>query len=55
MNLGPHANFIVGAYAAAIAIVGILVAWVLIERWRLARTLAELEARGIMRRSEDKR
>ena len=55
MNLGPHADFIVGAYAAAIAIIGILVAWVLIDRWRLGRTLDELESRGITRRSEDKR
>ena len=52
MTLGPHADFIVGAYAAAIAIVGFLVAWVLIDRWRLAQMLGELEARGVTRRSE---
>jgi heme exporter protein D len=55
MNLGPHADFIVLAYGAAIAIVVALVAWVLIDRWRLARTLDELESRGVTRRSEDKR
>jgi heme exporter protein D len=55
MNLGPHADFIVGAYLAALAIVAVLVAWVLIDRRRLTRALAELEARGVTRRSEDKR
>ncbi len=52
MNLGVHAAFIVGAYAAAIVIVAVLVVWVLIDRWRLGRTLADLETRGITRRSE---
>jgi heme exporter protein D len=57
MNLGPHADFIVGAYGAAVVIVATLVAWVLIDRWRLGRALAELEAHGVTRRSEreDKR
>jgi heme exporter protein D len=50
--LGPHAAFIVGAYTAAIAIVAALVAWVVIDRRRLTRAVAELEARGITRRSE---
>ena len=52
MNLGPHSAFIVCAYAAAIAIVVILVAWVMVDRWRLGRTLDELETRGVTRRSE---
>jgi heme exporter protein D len=52
MNLGPHAAFIVSAYAAAAAIVALLIAWVGIERWRLARALDELEAHGATRRSE---
>jgi heme exporter protein D len=52
MNLGPHAAFIVSAYAAAIAIVALLVAWVAVDRWRLNRTLDELEAQGVTRRSE---
>ena len=30
MNLGPHADFIVAAYAAATVIVAALIAWVLI-------------------------
>jgi heme exporter protein D len=52
MDLGPHAAFIVGAYAAAVAIVAALIAWVVIDRWRLARAIDDLEARGVMRRSE---
>ena len=52
MNLGAHAAFIVGAYAAAAAIVAGLIAWVVIDRWRLARVLDDLEAHGVTRRSE---
>jgi heme exporter protein D len=52
MNLGQHAAFIVGAYAAAIAIVALLAAWVMIDRWRLGRVLDELESMGVTRRSE---
>jgi heme exporter protein D len=52
MNLGPHAAFIVSAYAAAAIIVALLVAWVVIDRRRLGRALAELEAHGVTRRSQ---
>ncbi len=52
MNLGPHAFFIVSAYAAAALIVTAMITWVLIDYRRQARALAELEARGITRRSE---
>jgi heme exporter protein D len=52
MDLGPHAAFIVSAYAAAVAIVAVLVLWVLLDRRRLARALGELEASGVTRRSE---
>ena len=51
MNLGPHVGFIVTAYAAAIAIVAALVAWIMFERWHLTRMLDEFEAQGIKRRS----
>jgi hypothetical protein len=36
-------------------IVAALIAWVLIDRWRLGQALAELESQGVKRRSEDKR
>jgi heme exporter protein D len=50
MDLGPHAQFIVTSYAAAIAIVAGLITWVVLDRRRLTRTLAELDAQGITRR-----
>lgn len=52
MNLGPHAAFIVGAYAVAILIIAALIGWVLIDHWRQRQILSDLEARGITRRSE---
>jgi heme exporter protein D len=52
MNLGPHAAFILSAYGAAIVIVLFLVLWVLVDRYRLRRTIEELEAHGITRRSD---
>jgi heme exporter protein D len=52
MDLGPHAAFIVGAYAVAILIVAALVGWVLIDHRRQRQILSELESKGITRRSE---
>jgi heme exporter protein D len=52
MNLGPHAAFIVSAYAAALAIVVALIIWVVVDRRYLARMLDELEAQGITRRAQ---
>jgi heme exporter protein D len=51
MDLGTHAAFIVTAYAAAVVIVGGLIAWVLLDHRAQLRKLAELEARGVTRRS----
>jgi len=51
-NLGPHAAFIVGAYAVALLIVAVLVIWVVVDHRRQKQILADLEARGIVRRSE---
>ena len=55
MDLGPHAGFIISAYAVAIAVVAILVAWVVVDYAAQKRTLAELERRGITRRSVEPR
>ena len=52
MNLGPHADFIVIAYAIAVAVVAALVAWVVLDHRAQKRSLAQLEARGVTRRSE---
>ncbi len=46
MNLGPHAAFIVAAYAAAVGVVGVLVVWVTADYRAQKRTLAELERAG---------
>ena len=51
MDLGPHAAFIVAAYAATIAVVGGLVAWVVIDFRAQKRVLGDLEAHGVTRRS----
>jgi heme exporter protein D len=52
MDLGPHAAFIVSAYAAALGIVAGLIVWVVLDRRHLTRMLGEFEARGVARRSE---
>ena len=39
MSLGPHAAFIVSAYAAALVIVMALIAWVALDRRYLTRML----------------
>ena len=52
MNLGPHAAFIVGAYAVAILIIAAMIAWIFLDHRRQMRTLSELEARGVTRRSD---
>jgi heme exporter protein D len=54
MPLGPYASFILGAYGVAALIVTGMVAWVVIDHRRQARALAELEARGVTRRSEQR-
>jgi heme exporter protein D len=52
MDLGPHAAFIIAAYAVSAAVVAGLVIWVLADYWAQARTLGDLEARGVRRRSD---
>jgi len=47
----PHAIFILGAYAAAAAIIAGLIAWIVLDRRHLIRLINELEAKGITRRS----
>ncbi|ODA66212.1 Heme exporter protein D (CcmD) [Methyloligella halotolerans] len=54
LDLGPHAAFIWGAYAVtAICVIGLTVGVVANDR-RQRRLLADLEARGITRRSAAK-
>ena len=51
MNAVNHMGFIVASYAAAVAVVGVLIAWVALD-YRMQRLrLADLEMRGVTRRS----
>lgn len=52
MDFGPHAAFIVAAYSVSAAVVAGLVLWVLADHQRQIRILADLEARGVKRRSD---
>ncbi len=51
MELGPHAAFIVAAYAAGVLVVLLLIGWVVADYRAQLRTLAELEQQGVTRRS----
>jgi heme exporter protein D len=52
MNLGPHAGFIIAAYAvAALVIIG-LIAWVELDNRAQRKHLKKLHAQGVTRRSE---
>jgi heme exporter protein D len=55
MDLGPHAGFIIGAYVISIAVVGLLIFWVVGDYFAQKRALADLERRGITRRSAEPR
>jgi heme exporter protein D len=52
MDLGPHAFFIVAAYAVTAAIVGGLVMHAVLDHRMQQRALAALEGRGVRRRSD---
>ncbi len=51
MTLGPHAGFIVAAYAAAVILIATLLAWIIVDHRILLRILADLEEQGTARRS----
>ena len=51
IDLGPHAVFIIAAYAGVTLAVAALVFWTRFDARRVAKKLADLEARGIRRRS----
>ena len=51
LELGPHAAFILGSYAAAAVIVATLIGWVVVDHRAQTKQLRDLEARGITRRS----
>jgi heme exporter protein D len=51
MDLGPHADFIIAAYAITAVVLAALTAWVIVDHRAQVRALAELEARGVTRRA----
>ncbi len=51
MSLGPHAVFIWLSYVATALAVAVLLAWLFWDGRRHQRRLADLEARGVRRRS----
>jgi heme exporter protein D len=53
MELGPHAGFIVAAYATVVVVIGALVAWVTVDYRKQSCALAELEAKGMGRRRRE--
>ena len=52
IDLGPHAAFIIAAYLMAAIVVLALIAWVIADHDAQRRLLADLEARGVTRRSK---
>jgi heme exporter protein D len=46
-----HLPFIIGSYAAAFVVVAGLIAWVMLDFRAQRRALADLEMRGVTRRS----
>ena len=52
INLGPHADFIVAAYAVAALVLLSMIGWVVLDHRAQKRNLAKLETQGVTRRSE---
>jgi heme exporter protein D len=52
MDLGPHAAYIWACFALSGVIVAGLTAWLVLDGRRQQRLIAELEARGVRRRSD---
>jgi heme exporter protein D len=51
MQAATHTGFIIAAYASAVIVIAGLCAWVMLDYRAQRRTLAELERRGVTRRS----
>jgi heme exporter protein D len=52
IDLGPHTAYIVSAYAGVAVLIVLLVGYVLWDARRVRAKLADLEARGVRRRSD---
>jgi heme exporter protein D len=51
METTSHFGFIMASYGAAVVVVGGLLAWVTLDYFAQIHRLADLEARGVTRRS----
>lgn len=51
LDLGKHAVFIWSSYSLVFATVAVLIVWLIWDGNRQAKLLAELEKRGVKRRS----
>ena len=49
--MGPHAPFIIASYALMVGTIGALIGWLIVDGRATAARIAELEARGVRRRS----
>jgi heme exporter protein D len=52
VTLGPHADFIIAAYAVTVFVIALLIAWVVLDHASQKRSLGDLEERGVTRRSQ---
>jgi heme exporter protein D len=50
-----HIGFILASYAAAVVVIGAMIAWVTLDYRAQRRNLAELDRRGVARRSASER
>ncbi|PHP68560.1 heme exporter protein CcmD [Zhengella mangrovi] len=50
--MGHHAAYVFAAYAMTVVALGGLAAWIILDMRARRRELAELEARGVRRRSD---
>jgi heme exporter protein D len=51
MDLGSHAGFIIASYLVVAVVVALLIGWITADYFTQKRALAELDRRGITRRS----
>jgi heme exporter protein D len=51
LDLGPHAAYIWASYGIVAVVIASLIAWLVADGRRYQRRLAELDAKGIRRRS----
>ncbi|MCJ8144907.1 heme exporter protein CcmD [Ancylobacter sp. A5.8] len=49
--LGEHGGFILACYGVSLGVLGAMGAWTVLDGRRLRRHLAQMEARGVRRRS----